>query len=78
MSHGEVKPTAAAATFQTGSDSIKIQIQAHRPEHLLVPGGIDAVSTRTLMFLVEARPGTPAFRYASVKAGQLHCNIEIP
>ncbi len=56
----------------------KVQLQTQRPERLLVPGGIDGVSTRTLIFLVEARPGKLTFRYDSIKAGQIQQEIEIP
>ena len=56
----------------------KVQLQQIRPERLLVNGGIGGFSTQTLMFLVEARPGTLNFTYDSIKAGEITREIELP
>jgi hypothetical protein len=56
----------------------KVQLQEHRPERLMVRGGIDGASTRTLMFLIEARPGKVTFTYDSIKAGKITKEIELP
>ncbi len=56
----------------------KVTLQPHRPERLIVNGGIDGASTRTLMFLIEANPGKVTFTYDSVKAGKITQEIELP
>jgi len=56
----------------------KVQLQEHRPERLVVQGGVSGYSTQTLMFLVEARPGTLTFTYDSVKAGKLTGTVTLP
>ncbi|MBM3760097.1 MAG: peptidase M14 [Acidobacteria bacterium] len=56
----------------------RVELQQHRPERLMVSGGIDGVSTRTLMFLIEARPGKVKFVYDSLKAGKISKEIELP
>ncbi len=56
----------------------KVQLQAQRPERLVVDGGVGAFSTTTLMFLVEARPGNLTFTYDSVKAGKITGTITLP
>ncbi|MBM3760098.1 MAG: peptidase M14 [Acidobacteria bacterium] len=56
----------------------KVQMQEHRPERLVVNGGVAGYSTETLMFLVEARPGTVTFTYDSVKAGKINGTITLP
>ena len=56
----------------------KVQLQPIRPERLLVNGGIGGFSTQTLMFVVEARPGTLTFTYDSIKAGKIIKEIELP
>ncbi len=55
----------------------KVSLQEHRPERLMVRGGVDGMSTRTLMFLVEARPGKARFVYDSVKAGKVTKEFEL-
>jgi hypothetical protein len=53
----------------------KIEIQAHRPERLMVPG-VDGVSTRTLFFLVQGE-GDVTFGYDSLKGGKLSKKIAL-
>ncbi len=56
----------------------KVQLQEHRPERLVVSGGVAGYATQTLMFLVEARPGSLSFTYDSVKAGKLTGTVTLP
>ena len=56
----------------------RVQMQENRPERLLVQGGIGGYDTRTLMFLVEGKPGPVTFTYDSVKAGKLTHTIQLP
>jgi hypothetical protein len=53
----------------------KVQLQEHRPERLVVQGGVDGAGMRTLMFLVEGRPGAVRLEYDSVKAGRISKEI---
>jgi hypothetical protein len=55
----------------------RVQMQEHRPERLMV-SGIGSMEVKTLMFLVEARPGNVTFQYDSVKAGKLSATITLP
>ncbi len=56
----------------------KVRLQEHRPERLLVSGGVDGASTKTLMFLIEAVPGKVTFTYDSIKAGKVSKEILLP
>ena len=56
----------------------KVRLQEHRPERLLVSGGVDGASTKTLMFLVESAPGKVTFTYDSIKAGKISKEIPLP
>jgi len=56
----------------------KVQLQEHRPERLFVRGGVDGVSTKTLMFLIESQPGKVVFSYDSIKAGKVSKEIVLP
>jgi len=56
----------------------KVRLQEHRPERLLVSGGVDGASTKTLMFLVEGAPGKVTFTYDSIKAGKISKEIPLP
>lgn len=53
----------------------KIEIQAHRPERLMVPG-VDGVSTRTLFFLVQG-DGEVIVHYDSLKGGKVSQKIAL-
>jgi len=53
----------------------KIEVQAHRPERLMVPG-VDGVSTRTLFFLVQG-DGEVTVNYDSLKGGKLSKKIAL-
>jgi hypothetical protein len=56
----------------------RVQMQAERPERLVVNGGLGGTETKTMMFLVEARPGTVTVTYDSVKAGKHSTTITLP
>jgi len=56
----------------------KVQLQANRPERLMVQGGVDGASTKTLMFLIESAPGKVTFSYESIKSGNLTKEILLP
>lgn len=56
----------------------RVQLQENRPERLLVNGGIGGYDTRTLMFLIEGKPGTVTLTYDSIKAGKLTHSIQLP
>ncbi len=56
----------------------RVQMQEERPERLMVNGGIGGTETKTLMFLVEARPGPVTLTYDSVKAGKHTTTITLP
>lgn len=56
----------------------RVQMQTQRPERLMLNNGIGSADTETLMFLIEARPGTVRFVYDSVKAGRISQEIQLP
>ncbi|MBZ2183960.1 MAG: hypothetical protein K7J46_04555 [Bryobacter sp.] len=56
----------------------KVSLQQHRPERLVVDGGISGFDTTILMFLVEGRPGALTFTYDSVKAGRISAPVTLP
>jgi hypothetical protein len=53
----------------------KIEVQAHRPERLMVPG-VDGLSTRILFFLVQG-DGDVTVNYDSLKGGKLSKKITL-
>jgi hypothetical protein len=53
----------------------KIDVQAHRPERLMVPG-VDGLSTRILFFLVQG-DGDVTVNYDSLKGGKLSKQISL-
>jgi hypothetical protein len=53
----------------------KIEIQAYRPERLMVPG-VEGVSTRTLFFLVQG-DGEVTVNYDSLKGGKVSKKIAL-
>jgi hypothetical protein len=56
----------------------RVQLQEKRPEQLMVQGGIGGMETKTLMFLVEAKPGALTLSYDGVKTGKLTTTITLP
>jgi hypothetical protein len=56
----------------------RVRLQEHRPERLMVPGGIAGGSSEILMFLVEATAGPLTFTYDSVKAGRATATVQLP